>query len=540
MGLRDYYNAITNPKKDEQPSPWKPVEAFKTIANPTRSITDPITNQITGKDTVFGKVIQGDLIGAAQATKSHKADKAAELARQMEDTENKQYEANKGSIAKLDQADTDYLGSMSGNVNRYQTDLTKVRKEIEQSQKDATSTYTNQTQPRLKDLMEKAKTNSNSAMSLKDAMDPNNPVATQTRALYAKQGQDERDQYNTEAGNTRLAYNTHGADIQSQYENQAQNEGKKGLADVGVLGALGMQNMAGQLGNVPMTGGQLQAMMGANQAQAGAAYAQTQRRLQSLRDQGIQGNIAQQNLGLDSATKQRELGLGRQADLGEQGLQQGFNRTDTAYNQGRQAKQDYGASIADYESASDRQLGRDQNFRGERGDISNKTYGLQQQMNDSTRGASQAKTQRTMANDNTHIGGKQANLGSQIQGISAQQAADAAMKTGALQTAGTAAGAYFGGPAGAAAGGQAGQQIGQANAPTPYTVPQYGNYNQGQQMWPPAPNYSGSSAGSQGAQGLGLTSGFQLNPYAYQQPPPPRSGSAAAASRRVVGKGARA
>ncbi len=449
------------------------------------SLGGQVLSGVSGNpNSAFSRFASGDFGGSIDAMKSHKGDKADALAKQMQEKEEEQYGKNTEFNKQIGSADDDYLGTMGDNAKKYQGDLDGLRGEIEASQKDAGSTYSNQTQPRLKNLMETAQKNSAGAMSLQDAMDPNNAVATKTRALY---------------------------------EQQAQNENRQGMANTGTMQALGMQNMAGQMGNSPMTGGQLQAMMGANQAQAGAAYAKSQNRIQGLRDQG---------------------------------LQQGYDRSDKAYNQGLDATANYRNSVGDYESAADRQQGRNADFRNQRGDLSNKTYGLQQQMNDATRGVSQGKTQREMANYNTHMGGQQANLGAQIQTINGQQAADAAMKTGAMQAAGTAAGAYFGGPAGAAAGGQAGKAAGDANAPTATAQPQYGNYNNardqgppayasqgsnmqlppdeggqnyspGQQMGPPAPpetSYAGSSAGAQMGQGLGLTGGFQANPYAYQDP----------------------
>lgn len=456
-----------------------------------------------------------------QKHKSHKAD---DLAQVMKDQEEEQYGKNQEYNKEIGSADDAYLGSMQGNVAKYQGDLDKLRGEIEGSQTDAKNTYSNQIQPRLKNLMESAQKNSSGAMSLQDAMDPNNAVATKTRQLYADQGTHQRNDYNDEALRTRDQYNQQGAGIQNQYNQQAKNEGKAGLADVGVLGALGMQNMAGQLGNVPMTGGQLQAMMGANQAQSGAAYAQTQQRMNSLRDQGIQGNISRQNQGLDTATQQRGTGLSRAADLNTQGLQQGFNRSDTAYGQGLDAQDRYKGSIGDFEGAADRQQARDADFRGQRGNNAGQSYGLQQSMTDATRGVGNAKTQRDMAIYNTHMGGKQANIAGDISGINAKQAAGAAQTTGALQAGGTVAGAYFGGPAGAAAGNQAGQAAGNAAAPDPNQIPSTPNYGNGFGGEAPQQQQQGLSL----ANGTGATqarpaktsrgSGFQQNPYAYAQP----------------------
>lgn len=460
---------------------------------------------------------------------------AAAASAQMKSNEDTQYDQNQGYNSKLGSADDAYLAAYGRNANNYMTSQNQLQSEIQDSQTDARNTYSGTIQPRLQNLMENAHTNSLSAMSLSDAMDPNNAVASATRKLYNDQANSQNQAYQTEAANTRDQYNQQGTSVQNQYNQQAQNEGKAGLASAGVLGALGMQNMAGQLGNIPMTGGQLQALMGTNQAQAGSAYAQTQQRLNSLRDQGVQGNLALQQSGLDNATSQRQTGLGRASDLQSQGLSAGSNASTTAYNQGQQATQNYGQSVANVESASDRQAARDTDYRNQRGAISGTNYGVSQNLADTTRGVSQAGTLRDMATYNTHMGGQQANIAGDIAGINAKQTANAQQVTGALQAGGTAAGAYFGGAQGAAAGNAAAQQIGNAAAPQPYQTPQtanYGSYGYGspqnqnpsmqqQQMGIGAyQNANGLSlAGNQMPAQPGPTGGqFQANPYAYQQP----------------------
>lgn len=363
-----------------------------------------------GGKNLASKIAQGDLGGAVQASKSHAADKAKAAQDEMKSKEEEQYGQNQDFSKQLGEEDTAYLNRMKGNVNAYQDDLNQLRRDTQGAQTDARQTYSNIIQPRMKDLMTQAQVNSRDAMSLKEAQDPNNAVAKATRKFY---------------------------------EDQAQGEGRQNLADTGVLQALGAQNLAGQLGNVPMTGGQLQALMGANMAQAGNAYQRGTQRTQDLRDRG---------------------------------LEQGFARSDVAYARGLGAQDRYRQSIGDYEGVADRQQARDAGFRSQLGGLSGQTYGLQQQMADAARGAGQAATNRDMAIYNTHMGGQQAQVAGQIQQLNAQEAQRGQMITGGLQAAGTVAGAYFGGPAGAAAGGQVGQQIGQANAPQQAAVPQVGNY----------------------------------------------------------------
>ncbi len=437
-------------------SDYDPRKGYKKLHEHLGKVAEvnPLVAQ-TRKGTVVGDLARSDFAGAMGSSESHKGEKAKSLAEQMQEKEEEQYAKNQEYAKTLAGQDQSYLDTMKGSVGKYQTDLDTLRGEAETSQKDASATYSNQIQPRMKSLMEQAQTNSDSAMSLNDAMDPNNKVAKGVRDMY---------------------------------EQQAQNEGRRGLADAGVLSAMGSQNMASQLGGVPMTGGQLAALMGQNQAQSAASYAKTQQRGQQLRDTG---------------------------------LNKGFERSDIAYGQGLDAQDRYRRSVGDYEGASDRQLGRDTSFRGERGGYSGQTYGLQQQMNDATRGAANAGTQRDMTLYNTHMGGKQANLGAQIQAINAQQAAEAAQTTSLLQTGGTIAGGVYGGPVGAKAGGEAGKAAGQAATPEANAIPQYGNYGaqnysqpsnlveQGSQNPAPQYGYGGPSdmAGesSTGAQGLGLT-----------------------------------
>lgn len=217
-------------------------------------------------------------------------------------------------------ADSTLLAQMGGNVDRTKAGLLTskqdwdakqagLERDLEAAHNSSSATYTNQIQPRMKDQMEKAQINAGSAMSLKDAMDPNNKIAAGTRDLYEK---------------------------------QAQGEGRQGLADAGILQAMGAQSAASQLsGGVPMTGGQMAAIYGQNQAQAGSAYANTQRRTQDLRDQG---------------------------------LNKGFERSDIAYGQGLDAQDRYRRSVGDYEGADRRHQGDEAAYRSEYGNRADNRY----------------------------------------------------------------------------------------------------------------------------------------------------------------------
>ncbi len=381
----------------------------------------------------------------------------------IQQNEADQYQKNQDYNRYMGNADQVYLAQMHKNAGSRQGDLDTMRGEIEADQKKSSLNYDSQIQPRMKNLMETAHDNAAGAMTLQQSMDPNNAVASKTRTLYNTEGQSGQDIYNQ----------------------QAKNEGRQGLADAGTMQAMGMQNLAGQLGNSPMTGGQMQALMGQNSAQSGAAYAGTQRRMQSLRDQG----------------------LGRNMDLRSQGLAAGEGATDKAYNRGTRAQDQYGQAVGNYEQAGDRQLGRSEHFRGQRDQNSGQSYGVQQQMADTDRGVANAGTMRDMAVYNTHMGGQQANIAGNIAQQNANQTATAQQRTGLMTAAGTVAGAYFGGPAGAAAGNQAGQAAGNSMAPAPQATAQYGTYPGGQTQTPP-PNYVEQNSQN----GLSLTGQMNRKP----------------------------
>ncbi len=505
------------------------------MSNLWGSVSKDTTNLFSGRPSFQVGQSASDEWRAASGH-NHDSNSGDVAAAQMQQNAETQYGKNKEYTGQLGANDQRYLGQVQGAGGQYQQELDRLAGQAGTDQGNATAMYKNTISPQLQSLMDRGKTEAGSAMTLQQAMDPNNAVAAGTRKLYndtgasqrasySAQGAAQRAAYNAEGDTQRKDYNDQGANVQKQYEQQAQNEGKQGLADVGVMGALGMQNMAGQLGGVPMTGGQLQALMGSNMAQAGSAYAGTQKRQQSLRDSGIQGNIGLQNTGLGRSSDLRtsglgreadmnNMGLGRESDLQTQGLGAGFQRSDTAYGQGRQAIGDYNDSINNFESAADRQMSRDKDFRQQLGGYAGQSYGLQQQMADTERGVGNTDVQRQMANYNTYMGGGQANLGAQIQGYNAQQAAQAAQNTGIAQAGTTAVGTYFGGPAVGSVAGQGAKAAGDSAAPASTAVPQYGNYNNTQQMGPSAAysnmgpdNYQGMQYGGgpqSPQQGLGL------------------------------------
>jgi hypothetical protein len=118
-----------------------------------------------------------------------------------------------------------------------------------------TNTYTQGIQGLL------GKEDTQNAMTLQQAQDPNNPVAKA---------------------------------FQGMYNQQAANSQNAGTANVGVMQALGAQALGNQMGNgVPMSGANMQALLAGNQAQAGQAMANVQNQYSDLRNQGIQQGILQ-------------------------------------------------------------------------------------------------------------------------------------------------------------------------------------------------------------------------------------------------------
>jgi hypothetical protein len=250
----------------------------------------------------------------------------------------------------------------------------KYLDQMDDAHNDSSKVYSQTVKPNLQNLMERAHQDSDSSMSLKDAMDPlNNKVGAGTRKFY---------------------------------NDQADNEGRSGLAATSLASSLGMQNMAGQMGSMgPMSGGQLAALMGQNQAMAGQAFGQTQRRQQSLRDTGI-----------DKA----------------------YQRSDLAYNQGLDAQDRFGHATGEYDNAASRQRGLDE-----------ANYGLHNAMGNQS-------IFRKQAADTARYGGDMSNINAQIAAENAKDQRTAEYGKAGIKAGSTAIGAYVGGPQGAAAGNAAG------------------------------------------------------------------------------------
>lgn len=293
-----------------------------------------------------------------------------------------------------------YQSSYMGDYNKAQSNLKKLKDDASAQAKDASKTYSNTIKPELVNAMEDAKKQAGQAMSLKDAGNPNNAVHKAVREMYDK---------------------------------QAAGVGKQGLADAGVLSALGAQSLAGQLGGGTFTGGQMQAMAGANLSQSGQAYARAQQRMNDLRQQGID---------------------------------RGFDESAAQYERGERARDRYSGSIMNIQNAQGANIAQQQGLRGEIGGYDNQSYGMAQDKNAMYLGTQggmaglgyaqkQGQSARELGRIGDYYGGQQAGIAGRM-GQSGAQSGGIMGMIG--QIGGSAAGGYFGGPGGAAAGGAAGKQ----------------------------------------------------------------------------------
>lgn len=343
----------------------------------------------------------------------------------------RQYADTQGVLGTMAGYDQTYDKQADQYTGSYLRKVNALEDEANDQAKSAQRTYSNNIQPRFKGIMEQAGRDARHAMSLKEAGNPNNSVHRAVRGMY---------------------------------DQQAQNVGRQGLADVGVLNAMGAQATAQQMGvGGPMTNAQMQLMQANNMQQSGAAYARAQQQMDRLREQGIE---------------------------------RGFQESDAQYARGQMAKDRYERSIGNYEGAMDRNIDRQRGFRGERqalgADIFGTSLGRARDRRDTHMGISQ----RQLGAMNNYYAGQQEGVAQKIALQNANNAAQAQIIGGVLGAGGTAAGAYYGGAGGAQQGGQAGRNIGgagaQAQAPTPsyqYNYQQPATYQGPQQAGQNQPGY---------------------------------------------------
>lgn len=336
--------------------------------------------------------------------------KAKEARGDFEGSLGREYEYGQGVSQRMANNAKSYQSARDKVLGDYEIRRNQARDEVESQGRDATKTYSETIKPRLYGIMEDAQRNANDAMSLREAGDVNNSI----QQAYRK-----------------------------SYEDQALGEGRQGLADVGVMQALGAQAFGNQVGNgMPITGGQMTALMGANQGAAGRAFANTQQRIQSLRDQG---RIAAQNA------------------------------SDAQYERGLAAKDRYRGSIGDIEGAEKRYFDTMGGFRGEKlgYDREAANTGLNKAAQDM--GFANEKEMRDYAQMQQYEGQKRGLSAADIAAANAQQAGKLGAIGAGLGTAGGIFGGMVGGPSGAQYGSQAGGAVGgmgSAYAAQPQGVPQ--------------------------------------------------------------------
>jgi len=347
-------------------------------------------------------------------------------------------------------------------------------------------------------LQDAANTQAGQAMSLKDYMDPNNAVSTQTRGVFNAEGARSRGEYNAEAQTQRDQFNAEGELQQGRYGDEARGENRRGQADFGVLSSLGAQSM-GNFGNQPMTVGQQMAMAAQSQRQAGEAFSGAQRRVQGLRDQGLQSLMMNRDRGLETSSNLRGRGVDNDSRMRERGIEAGFDRSDAAYAAGESARDRQGSLMRDRD-------GMERGFRNFEINSRSEREGLSQNLSASEKGQAARGINRASENRGMNMeversrmaevmrkaGASEASIQLKLGQMAAEQAQYAKTAGAAVSAVGTVGGAMVGGPAGAAAGGAIGKGISES---APEQAPAQARANpQDRFMQGDAPNASGSTS----------------------------------------------
>ncbi len=314
----------------------------------------------------------------------------------------------------MEENDRKYQGQLSGYGDQYLKDLDSVRNQARDQATDAQKTYSSDIQPRMKNIMEDAQQQAGQAMSLADAGNVNNSVQTGVRGLYDQMGQGVQ---------------------------------KQGIADYGVLSALGSQATQNTMGaGGPMTGAQMQLLNAGNQSQAGQAFQRAQANVQRLK---------------------------------EQGLEKGFEESGRQYDRGVNARSNYAQSVGNYEGAMDRNIGRQKNARDEEMGYSSDRFGTQRGLAQEQLGVEQGIRNRDIGALSAEYGNRQGILANQTAMANADNAQKRGILGGIIQAGATGAGAYFGGAQGAQAGAQGSQGIATSMQP----MNSYGSYGQQQRSY---------------------------------------------------------
>lgn len=399
----------------------------------------------------IGATAMGSPVGGYVADKfvdapRRNAEGAAEAKKALAQTNTDQYNYNVGQNQKYSEAEGTYSQGMNAADSSFQNarnqatgvqsrNLQQLQTQAATQANDSRHVYQGAILPASLDQMNRSMADSQNAMSLKDYMDPNNAVLSGTRDTY---------------------------------NNEATNVGRQGIADSGILSAMGAQ-AAGQAFGAggPMSTGQLQSLYASNQAQSGQAFARTQQQMQSLRDQG---------------------------------LAQSYVQNDKMYQAGQQAHQTATNDIRNVNDVDSAQISKQSNLRGEQANLGADRMGIGLGNAQSDYNINQGQASRGLDlgyrgldRDSTT---ENARYGQSAQTAAQEEQRRLAMGYGDKQAQGaliglgtTAAGAVLGGPTGASIGNSIGQTLGGINAGPPPA-------QQAQQYQAPVYNYGGG--GGQG------------------------------------------
>ena len=243
-------------------------------------------------------------------------DKPKQSQKQIDELNAKRIDESKGILASMTEADSAHMKRMENAGATYksstgaasQKTLDELDDLMQKSRNQATNAqnvYDTSVAPNQRALMDWAMKNAEGAMTLEEAMDPNNKVAAGIRDLYNKEGQGIRQQ---------------------------------GLTDAGILAAMGAQATAGQLGGMPVfTGSNLANISAQNQRQSSEAFAAAQKRMMDLREQGLGKGIEQSNAMYDRGQMAQDSASQRVSDYQIGGIrndenQRGFRSEQSGYS----------------------------------------------------------------------------------------------------------------------------------------------------------------------------------------------------------------
>ena len=325
-----------------------------------------------------------------------------------------------------DAADQTYGNSLQASEQANKSRIEGLMTSAKDQAQRADKVYTNSIQPSFKNAMEQADQNASQAMSLQDAGNMNNPVQKGVRDFFEK---------------------------------QAVNQGRVGMQDVGMLQSLGAQANAQQMGaGAPMTGSQMMMMQQGNAAQAGQAFANTQKRMQNLRDQGVAQGLLQSGQqydrgqqAIDTAARQRQGFMG--AEAGDQARQQNARNEQYGFGNAITGSEKAAASAGYNSTMSQYNRGMDRNSQ-----TYNMDTGLANQRLNDEQMRSQMGQNIAMGKVSDSMMDAYSKMATANQSINAQNAILGA----GLQVGGAVAGAFAGGPAGAQVGSTVGGAVGNA------------------------------------------------------------------------------